>query len=228
MCTLTFYGHACFLLTTRQGRILIDPWLADNPHTRTSPDELECEYIVLTHGHFDHCADAERIAKRLDIPIVAASELAMHYERLGCRTIRMNAGGRKAFAFGSLEFTQAWHSSSFIQDSVPLYAGLAAGLLFTIGEKHIYHAGDTGLFGDMIHIGKVGLDCALLPIGGSVTMDIPDAVTATRLLKPRLVIPMHYNSFPAVMQDVTQFETEIGAIGQTECRILAPGQSFTL
>ena len=133
----------------------------------------------------------------------------------------MNIGGSYDFPFGRVQFTPAWHSSSFPDGT---YGGMPMGVLIESEGKRIYHAGDTALFSDMTLIGQNGLDLALLPIGSNFTMGPKDALEAVKLLKPKRVVPIHYNTFPPIKQDPEAFKAAVERHTDTECIILNAGE----
>lgn len=216
---ICFHGHSCFSLKTLNYNILIDPWIKENPETNLNCENVDCDYILVSHGHFDHLGDAIEISKRTGATIIGVVELASYCEKQGARTHGMQIGGSYQFPFGRLYLTPASHGSGIIEEN--LYLGLACGFVIECNKKYIYHAGDTGLFGDMQLIGKkFPLDLALLPIGDNFTMGPEDALTAVRLLQPKKVIPMHYNTFDIITQDPNDFKSNIENSTNTHCIIL--------
>lgn len=225
---LTFLGHSSVLLETAGGRILVDPFLTGNPVAIHKAEEIECEFIALTHAHEDHFGDTLEIAKRNSATVIATAELAAYCAANGCKAHGMNLGGGFQFAFGRLELTVAWHSSSLAMDGGQnfRYLGNPAGLYFQIEGKRIYHAGDTALFSDMKLIGDKGpLDLALLPIGDNFTMGVEDAVTALEWLQPKKAIPIHYNTFPPIQASPEAFKNG-GKRHGVDVHILQPGDSL--
>jgi len=222
---LTFLGHSAWQIAHGEHSILIDPFITGNPKATLSADDLNPTHIVLTHAHGDHLGDTEGIAKRTKAQVITTFEVANYLEARGCEnTVGMGIGGAAQFGFGQVKFTIAHHSASAPDGS---YCGNPAGVLLMIDGRTIYHAGDTGLFLDMKLIGERHKpDVALLPIGDFYTMGIDDAVAAVEFLRPRLTIPMHYNTFPPIAADPERFRTELTARG-FECAILDPGQSHT-
>ncbi|WP_196594692.1 metal-dependent hydrolase, partial [Pectinatus sottacetonis] len=177
MIKFNFYGHSCFSLNTGKEIILVDPFFKENPLTDIKPKEISCDYILVSHAHFDHLGDAELIAKKNGAVIVAIPEvLAL------CSSIKkvqpMNIGGSLSFSFGWIRMTMAIHSSG-------VAGGLACG--FVIKFKNgptVYYSGDTALFSDMQIIGaKERIDYAILPIGDNFTMGNEDAARAVQFLK---------------------------------------------
>ncbi len=225
---LTFYGHAAFLLETAGHRLLMDPFLSGNEKASVKPEEVDCEYILLTHGHEDHVGDTEQIARANDATIIANFELADYFGDMGLKTHPMYIGGRHAFPFGSVKFTIAHHGSSLATSKGRIAMGNPAGLLIQAEGKTIYNAGDTGLFLDMKLIGeKHRLDLALLPIGDNFTMGVDDAIEAVRFLGPRQVVPMHYDTWPLIEVDTGGFADGCSRAG-ADAHILAPGESLEL
>ena len=137
----------------------------------------------------------------------------------------MNPGGATEFPFGKVNFTPAWHSNSFPDGT---YGGMPMGVVIESDGKRLYHAGDTALFSDMALIGQKGLDLALLPIGSNFTMDPEDALQAVKLLKPKQVVPMHYNTFPPIEQDPEAFKKAVESETDAECVVLQAGEVLTL
>lgn len=223
MMELSYHGHSIVKIKTETFELLIDPFISGNPLTDLKVGEQNPSYILLTHGHNDHVGDTVEIAKRSGAKVIAPNELANYLATLGIETVGMNIGGQASFDFGELKYTQAFHSSSFETDTGEIiYAGMPAGILLTLEGKTIYHAGDTSLFGDMRLIGeRHKIDVAFLPIGDHFTMGPEDAAYATELLRPHLVVPVHYNTFPPIQQDPNVFKE---LVTQCEVTILQPGE----
>jgi L-ascorbate metabolism protein UlaG (beta-lactamase superfamily) len=210
---LTYFGHSCFLLETSMARLVLDPFFTDNPFAPGRAEDVRCDYVLCSHGHDDHICDALEISRRNDAPILANYEIAEFFAAQGARTHGLNPGGGFDFSFGRVKLTLAFHSSSYIEEGRITYLGEPCGLLITAEGKKIYHAGDTALFSDMQLIGRAGLDAALLPIGDNFTMGPADALDALDLLRPRLCVPIHYNTWPVIRQDAEKFAAAAAARG---------------
>ena len=194
---LRYFSHSACQITTNSGlKILIDPFLDNNPTSPVKSADVDADFIVLTHAHGDHIGDSFAIAKRCNSKFIAVFELANYIESKGFNAHPMHIGGSRAFEFGKLKFTMAMHGTVTPEGS---YAGLAAGVILSIDGKNLYHTGDTGLFYDMKLIGEMNpIDYMLLPIGDNFTMGIDDAVKAVELANPKCAIPIHYNTFPVI------------------------------
>lgn len=203
---ITYYGHSALLVETEEVKVIIDPFLSGNPNSGISPDELSVDAVLLTHGHSDHFGDALEIAAKNDCPIFAVYELAEYCRIKGAEVKHMNTGGSHSYKGITVKYTQAFHSSSITEGDTWIYAGQPAGILLTIRGKTLFHAGDTALFGDMRLIGeRNAIDIAALPIGDMLTMGPDDALLAARWLRADKVVPLHYNTFPAIAQDGAEF-----------------------
>ncbi|WP_172371155.1 metal-dependent hydrolase [Sporosarcina jiandibaonis] len=205
---ISYHGHSVVKIKTGDFTILIDPFINGNKLTDLVVENERPDVILLTHGHNDHVGDTVEIAKASDALVVAPNELAIYLGLQGVRTHGMNLGGANEFEFGTVKFTQAFHSSSYqTEENEFIYTGMPAGILFTAEGKTIYHAGDTAVFGDMELIGRRNpIDVAFLPIGDNFTMGPEDAAYAVKLLNPKLTIPVHYNTFPPIEQDPEVFK----------------------
>ncbi len=227
MLNLSFLGHSCFLLESNNQKVIIDPFISGNPLAKVSVNDVKTDFILLTHGHGDHLGDALELAKSNEAMIISNYEIATYCARNGVeKTAGLHIGGGSDFSFGSLKLTIAHHGST-LGDSM-VYGGNPVGFIIRMDGKTIYHAGDTGLFLDMKLIGELdNIDVALLPIGGYFTMDINDAAKAVEFLKPKKVIPMHYDTFDPIKADPKKFAEKARELG-TECIILEPGHSYGL
>jgi L-ascorbate metabolism protein UlaG (beta-lactamase superfamily) len=222
---LTYHGHSCFTVETAGTRLIIDPFLTGNPAADITADTVQCDYILVSHGHEDHTGDALALARRCDATIVANFEIAEYYAAKGAKTHGMNPGGGYTFPFGRVKLTLAHHTSSLEAGLNPIYLGVPCGILLQAEGRTLYHAGDTALFMDMQLIGRAGLDVALIPIGDNYTMGPDDAVTALDFLRPKVAVPMHYNTWPIIAQDAAAFAARALHSGHT-VNVLASGQSL--
>ncbi|OAM87679.1 metal-dependent hydrolase [Termitidicoccus mucosus] len=203
---VTYYGHSCFLVETSAARILIDPFLTGNPLAPVKAADVRCDAVLVSHGHEDHCCDALDIARANHATLVANFEIAEYFAAKGLATTHgLNPGGGCAFPFGRVKLTLAHHTSSLDAGLAPIYMGTACGILLEADGRKLHHAGDTALFLDMQLVGRAGLDLAMIPIGDNFTMGPEDALDALDFLKPRLAIPMHYNTWPSIKQDPRAF-----------------------
>jgi L-ascorbate metabolism protein UlaG (beta-lactamase superfamily) len=228
MVKLLYIGHSAFELSDGDKSVLIDPFITGNPSATVSAGDFSPQTILLTHAHNDHVGDSVEIAKRAGSTVIATFELANVLGAKGAKTIGANHGGTVSFDGGTVKFTPAWHTSSYQDGDQVVAPGIPAGLIVRFGGKTIYFAGDTCLFGDMRLIGEEGLDVAVLPIGDHFTMGPKDAVRAASFLTPKFVIPCHYDTFPPIAQDESQFAAEIELKTDAKGIALAPGESFEI
>lgn len=225
---LTYLGHSCVFIENGPHRLIIDPFLTGNETASAAADDIQCDYILLTHGHDDHVGDTPAIARRNDATVIANFEIAEYFSGQGLKTHGMYHGGAHRFPFGRVKFTIAHHGSSLGTGNGRIALGNPAGILITIDGKTIYHAGDTGLFLDMKLIGELDpIDVAFLPIGDNFTMGVDDAAKAVEFLKPRLAVPVHYNTWSIIAADGDAFARKASAAG-SEGKALKPGESLEL
>lgn len=223
---LKYFSHSSFQVTTNSSiKLLIDPFLDDNPTSPVKAADVDAEYIILTHAHGDHIGDSFSIAKRCGSSFICVNELADYCKAKGFEAHNMHIGGGYDFEFGRVKFTIAHHGSMTPDNS---YAGEPAGVILSIDGKIIYHTGDTGLFYDMKLIGEMTpIDYMLLPIGDNFTMGITDAVKAVELTSPKVTIPMHYNTFPVIEADPNDFKAKVEAKG-FKCIVMEYGEEIDL
>ncbi|NBI28949.1 metal-dependent hydrolase [Chengkuizengella marina] len=225
---VTFYGHSCFLVEGNHKSILIDPFLKGNSQTSASTEDFKVDAIILSHGHEDHFGDCLQIASENQCPIIATFELAMYCQSQGANVHPMHIGGSFQFEGFKVKLTQAFHGSSVKHGDQMIYTGMPAGILLTMNDHTFYHAGDTGLFGDMKLIGELNeIDLAALPIGDNFTMGPEDALIAAKWLQVNRVIPIHYNTFPIIEQDVNKFAKKLDDQGM-KCHILNSGEQVEI
>jgi len=218
---ITWFGHASFQVEIAKKIVLIDPWLDGNPMSPVKASEIsKADIVYVTHDHGDHLGDAFNICKRTNATFVAAVELGDCAEEKGVRNVAgLNIGGSVEIKGVGLLVTQALHTCA---------RGAPTGVIIEGEGKTVYHAGDTGLFGDMRLLGELyKLDVALIPIGGYYTMGAREAAEAVRLLKPKAVIPMHYKTFPVLAQSADEFVRMVREnMPKVKVVVLKPGESY--
>ncbi|MBE0688859.1 MAG: metal-dependent hydrolase [Anaerolineae bacterium] len=206
--SFTWLGHSAFQFEIDGHSIIADPFLSGNPAATVSPTEVNPEIIFLSHAHGDHYGDTVDIAKRTGVKVVANNEIANYIAKQGADTHGQNPGGSFDHGFVTAKWTVAFHSSSFPDGT---YGGEANGFILTGKDSgmKLYFAGDTALFSDMALIGDHDIDVAFLPIGDNFTMGIEDSVKAVQFIRPRYVVPMHYNTFPLLQQDANAWAEQV-------------------
>ncbi len=216
---LTWLGHATFRIETAEGKtIYVDPWVMSNPLCPQAEKAVKkADALVITHGHFDHIADAVKIGKELKPTVVGIFELCMWLQKKGVETVSpMNKGGTQTVAGVKVTMTHAIHSCGIQEDDGSIvYGGEACGYVLELpGGIKVYHAGDTGVFSDMAIIRELyAPEIAMLPIGDHFTMGPREAAYACELLQPKYVIPMHFGTFPPLVGRPAQLKELLGATG---------------
>ncbi len=232
---LTFIGHATWLLEGSKN-VLIDPFITSNPQAQAAGITVESlldkvDLVVITHGHFDHIENALDFGKK-GIPVVGVFEVAEYLRINGAtNTVGCNIGGWFEVEGVKMVYTPAVHSSSLIKENgETIYLGNPAGVVVELDGVRVYHTGDTALFGDMALIGELYKpDVMLLPIGSLFTMGIPEAVKAVELVKPKVAIPMHYNTWPPIEANPEVFAQAVAeCCPETQVIIVNPGESVEI
>lgn len=227
MLKATFFGHSCIYITDGKKKLIIDPFLTGNPLAPVAADEIDVDYILATHGHGDHLGDAVEISKRTGATIIAPNELAVWVAAKGADAHNMHIGGAFNFEFGRVKLTIAHHGSAAGESQLE-YTGNPCGFLLTMAGKTIYHTGDTGLFYDMKLIGEMNdIDLMFLPIGDNFTMGVDDAVKAVEFVKPKIAMPMHYNTWDIIAAEPKEFAQKLDGSG-VKVEILKPNESIEL
>ncbi len=212
---IKWLGHSAFLLEGSK-RILIDPFITDNPIANVSEEDTKnIDYIALTHDHGDHMGDTEKIAKETGAKVITIYEISLDLQANGVDSLGMNIGGTAKLEGASFSMSPAMHSSG---------KGNPTGFIIEMDGEKVYHTGDTGLFATMSLIGEMySPDVMLLPIDGLFNMDVRLAAKAVELVKPKIAIPMHYNTWEPIKADPNEFKKL--AERYAEIRILNPGDS---
>lgn len=227
---VTYHGHSVVTILAKDGtRFLFDPFIKGHDACDLNVDTVETDYIFVTHAHNDHFGDTIEIAKRNDATVITTVEIADYLEQKGIKTHGMQPGGAYHFSFGRVKLTPAIHGSALWIDSdkeKPITLGLAAGILVTLEGKTVYHLGDTALYSDMKIIGEMNeIDLAFVPIGDNFTMGPEDAAQATKWLKPKKAVPIHYNTFPLIQQNPFDY---IDLLDENVGMVLTVGESIQL
>lgn len=227
MIELTYLGHSSFLASVRNKKILFDPFIHPNPKAaHIDVEAIEADYILLSHGHEDHVADAESIAKRTGATLVSNYEIAVWFAQKGVAHYHpMNIGGSKQFDFGKVKYVTAVHSST-LPDGAS--GGNPGGFVVQHPGGCFYYAGDTALTFDMkLIVEEFKIDFAFLPIGDNFTMGIEDALKAADWVGTKRIVGMHYDTFPYIAIDAAAAKKAAAEAGK-ELILLNIGDSITL
>ena len=217
--SIKWLGHYAFEIRTGDQTVLVDPFVNDNPVATVSADDLEADFILVTHGHADHVADVASIANRTGATVIAPVEAAIWFQSQQNveNTIQLNLGGGIQLPFGHVRMTIAHHSSSMPDGS---YGGNPAGYILTLAEGKVYFSGDTALFMEMELYGRQGIDLAILSMGDHFTMGPDDSVEAVKMLKPARVVPAHFNTWPPIEQDANAWADKVSSSTEAQPVVL--------
>ena len=225
---ITWLGHSAFAVRSGGFDVLVDPFLDESPVSQVKSGDVAADFILVTHGHFDHVGDTVSIAQRTGAKVVANFEIGNWLVQQGLaeeNVVGMNVGGTTQLPFGVVKMTVAHHSSGLPDGT---YGGNPGGYVLTLPEGRVYFAGDTALTLDMRLIGMGGLELAVLPIGDFYTMGPEDSIEAIKLLNPQSVLPCHYNTMPVVEQDAASWAENVRSHTAAEPIVLAVGEKFSL
>ncbi|MDX9702490.1 MAG: metal-dependent hydrolase [Candidatus Auribacterota bacterium] len=225
MVKITYFGHSATAIESNGIKVLIDPFFSGNPSSSVKNiSDISADFIVITHAHADHIGDSIKIAKRCGAVVLSNFEIINRLNSTGIKGEPLYIGGKREFENGWIKFFPAWHGSSFEDGS---YGGLAMSVLVHIDGKTIYHTGDTGLTAEFKIIGEMyTIDIAMLPVGGTFTMDANDAAVAAEWLGAKKVIPIHYNTFKKIQVELTDILKPFKNI--VPVTILQPGESCSI
>jgi L-ascorbate metabolism protein UlaG (beta-lactamase superfamily) len=223
----SYYGHSCFSVQAGGKTLLFDPFITPNPlANHIKIDTIEADYILISHGHFDHITDAVEIAKRTGATVISNFEIVTWLGKQGIeKTHPLNLGGARTFDFGRVKFVNAVHSSQLPDGS---YGGSPGGFVVRNAQETFYYSGDTALTHDMLFVAQeFDLRFAVLPVGDNFTMGADDAAKAAGLLKCRHVVGVHYDTFPPIKIDHAEADAIFARAG-VKLELVPVGESLEL
>ena len=224
---ITYYGHSCFAVEVARKTLLFDPFITGNELAKgIDVKAIAADYLLISHGHGDHIADAVDIAQRTGAMVITNYEIMLWLNQKGVRkTHPLNHGGGHGFEFGRVKFVNAIHSSGLPDGT---YGGNPGGFVVESAEGNFYYAGDTALTLDMKLIGETTrLKFAALPIGDNFTMGVEDAIRAAQFVQCQEVLGLHYNSFPPIEIDMVAAVDKFKGAG-LHLHLPAPGEALDL
>lgn len=224
----TFVGHATHIFEIGGKQIVVDPFFTSNPTTEVSADSVAADYILQSHGHFDHIEDTVALAKRTGAMVIANFEIVAWLQKQGVAEENchpQHLGGGFNYDFGRVKLTVAHHGSGLPDGS---YGGNPAGFLISAEGKNVYLACDTALFSDMKLYGEEGIDLFVPPIGDNFTMGPDDALKAVQLVQPKLAVPCHYNTWPWIEQDPEKWAKMVESASNTRVAVLHAGETLEI
>lgn len=213
---ITYLGHACLLIESKNHCVIIDPYLSKNPLIDMDPKTIKVDAVLVSHGHHDHIGDSITIAKNNHCPIIANRELCNHFllSDHSLATISLQIGVKTNLAWGQIELTPAIHGDRVDVLNNPKDTAPPTGILLTMNNKTLYHLGDTHLFDEMQTIGNAHtIDIAALPIGGVYTTNIDESIIAAQRIQAKHYIPMHYNTFEDIQANPKEWQEKMKSNG---------------
>lgn len=221
---ITYYNHATVKIENEKYSIIVDPFFKGNGYDKPLDTIGKIDFILVTHGHFDHIGDTIELAKLNNALVISNPEIVSYVGSFGVNTMPIQPGSFISTEFGRLKATIASHTSSIDTENGKIYGGIALGYIIEMDNKKVYHAGDTGLLYDMILLKEENIDLAILPIGGHFTMGINEAKKAIEFIEPKIIMPIHFNTFPVIQENPYKLKE----MTDKEVKVLSFNESFEL